>query len=141
MHKSRGFTIIEILTVLAIIGLLAAIAIPSYRKSVQKSNRSDAKITLSRLATLEERYYFRANNYTGDFADIVTGATSGAPINSDGSYYSIVLTLSGGGTGWSMTATAQGTQATDTDCAKFTLTNLGTKTAVNSSNAANTSCW
>ena len=141
MNKKRGFTLIEMIVVMAIIGILFAIAAPTYRRSVLKSNRSDAQITLTRLATLEERYYFRENNYTGSFADIVNGATAGQPISSDDGNYSIALTLLGGGTGWSMTATAVGNQLKDTDCRTFTLTSLGAKTATNSSNAANSACW
>ena len=141
MRKLRGFTLIELIVVMAIIGILVAMAIPAYRKSTQKSNRSDAKISLTRLATLEERYYFRENNYTGNFADIITGATANQPITSDAGYYSIALTLTGGGTGWSMTATALGTQLLDTDCYKYPLPSVGAKTAVTSTNAATTQRW
>ncbi len=144
MRKLRGFTLIEILIAMAIVGILAAVALPSYRKYVQKSNRSDAKISMSRLATLEERFYFRENNYTANFADIVSGATANQPINSDGGNYSIALTTSvsnGVISGWSMTATAQGNQALDTDCKTFTLTSVGAKTATTSANAATTQCW
>lgn len=140
-YRARGFTLVEVLVTMGIVGLIAAIALPSYRQSIRKSNRSDAQITLSRLATLEERYYFGNNSYTSDFADIVTGVTSGDPVNSDANHYTIVLTLTGSGTGWSMTATAIGDQAGDTDCAKLTLTSVGAKTAVNSSNAASLVCW
>lgn len=139
MLTSKGFTLMEILITVAIVGLLAAIALPSYQASIRRSNRADAQITLSKLATLEEQYYFRSNQYTGDFADIVNGATTGQPIDSDEEHYSIALT--GGGTTWSMTATAQGVQANDTDCASLTLTSLGNKTALDSSNAASTECW
>ncbi len=141
MKKSRGFTMIEMLIALAIMGIVAAVAIPSYRKSTQKANRSDAKISLTRLATLEERFYFRENNYTGNFADIVTGATANAALNSDSGYYTIVLTLTGSGTGWSMTATALSNQLLDTDCKTFTLTSTGAKTATTSANVATTTCW
>lgn len=132
---------IELMVVIAIIGIIFAIAAPTYRRSILKANRSDAQITLTRLATLEERYYFRENNYTGSFADIVTGATAGQPISSDEGHYSIALTLTGGGTGWSMTATAVSDQLSDTECYKLTLTSLGAKTAVNGSNAASSVCW
>lgn len=143
-HKKlgmRGFTLIELMVTVGIVGLIAAIALPSYRQAIRKSNRSDAQISLSGLATQQERYYFGNNSYTGDFADIVTGAVSGDPVTSDNGHYSIALTLTGSGTGWSMTATAIGDQADDTDCAKLTLTSLGAKTAVNSDNDASQECW
>ena len=133
MQKAQGFTLIELMITVAIIGILTAIAIPSYRDSVRKSNRADAQISLSRLATLEEKYFFRTNNYSADFADFIAGATSGAAIDSDEGHYSIAV--SGGGTAWSMTATAQGNQAGDTDCATLTLNSLGAKTG------ASADCW
>lgn len=141
MRNKAGFTLVELLIAVAIIGIIAAIGLPAYRQSILKSHRTDAKITLSRLATLEERYYFTNNSYTGDFADIVPGATSGQPIASDDGRYSIAVTLTGGGTGWSMTATATGPQASDTACATFTLTSQGAKSAKTSANANNAECW
>ena len=140
MKRATGFTLIEILVVLAIIGILGAIATPVYRQSVLKSNRSDAKITLTRLASLEERFYFRENNYTTNFTDILTGLTGTVTTTtSDKGYYSIAL--SGSTSAWTMVATATGNQLNDTDCKTFTLTSTGAKTATNSSNAANTNCW
>ncbi|MDT8399015.1 MAG: type IV pilin protein [Pseudomonadales bacterium] len=138
---AKGFTLIELMVVVAIIGLLAVVAIPGYRDSVRKSNRADAQIMLSRLATLEERYFFRSNQYTDDFADLVPGATSGLPLASDGGHYSIALSLTGGGSGWSMTATAVGNQAADSACASLTLNSLGNKTALNAGGTASSECW
>jgi Tfp pilus assembly protein PilE len=62
-------------------------------------------------------------------------------INSDEGHYTIALTLTGGGTGWSMTATAVGDQAADSDCVTMTLNSLGTKTATKQGGAASTVCW
>ena len=140
MKRNYGFTMIEMLIVLAIIGVLGAIAIPAYRQSTLKSNRADAKITLTRLASLEERFYFRENNYTVNFTDIVTGLTGTVTtINSDKAYYSI--TISGTTAAWTLVAAATGNQTKDTDCASFTLTSTGAKTALNSGGTANANCW
>lgn len=126
--------------VIAIIGVLAAIAIPSYQNSTRKANRSDAQITLSRLSSLQERYYFRTNQYTGDFNDLISGvANNTTSITSDEGYYTIALTATA--SSWSMTATATGTQVSDTECTTLTLTNLGSKTSADDSAAATTDCW
>ena len=140
-RRQKGFTMIELLVVLAILGIIVAIALPSYRASIRKSQRTDAHISLSRLATLQERFYFRTNNYTDDFADLIGGATSGSPVDSDEGHYSISLSANAGGTVWTMVATAVGDQAQDTECAKLTLTSLGAKTSVNSANTASQDCW
>tara|TARA_R110000772_G_scaffold90923_15_gene187313 strand:- start:308 stop:742 length:435 start_codon:yes stop_codon:yes gene_type:complete len=138
--KPNGFTLIELLVVIAIIGVLAAIAIPSYQNSTRKANRSDAQITLSRLSSLQERYYFRTNQYTGDFNDLISGvANNTTSITSDEGYYTIALTATA--SSWSMTATATGTQVSDTECTTLTLTNLGSKTSADDSAAATTDCW
>lgn len=141
MRKQVGFSLIELMVTLGILGLLMAIALPGYRTYTLKTNRTDAKISLAQLATLQERYYFMNNSYTDDFADIVIGATSGQPVLSDEAHYSIALTLTGGGSGWTMVATAVGDQADDTTCAKLTQTSLGAKTALTSANAASPDCW
>jgi len=138
--NAQGFTLIELMIVVAIIGILAVIAIPAYRDSTLRANRADAQITLSRLATLQERYYFRTNQYTGDFSDLLSGLSDiTTSISSDEGYYTVALTASA--TSWSMTATAAGGQADDTQCNKLTLTNLGAKTSVDSDNNASSECW
>lgn len=139
MRSNKGFTLIEMMIVVAVIALLTLVGLPTYRDSVRKANRADAQITLNRLATLQERHFFRTNQYTADFADLISGATSGDPIASDEGHYSIAL--SGGGTSWSMTATATGDQANDTACASLTLNHLGQRTATKSDASASTECW
>ena len=142
MNKANGFTLIELMITVAIVGILVAVAFPSYQASVLRSQRTDAHLSLARIATLQEQYFFRTNRYTSDFADIVTGATSGSPIDSDEGHYTIALAITGGGTGWTATATAQGAQAGDAECAKLTLTGFGVKTALDSGGSANnTECW
>lgn len=141
LHRQGGFTLVELMIAIAIVGIIAAVALPAYRQAVLKSHRSDAQITLSRLATLQERYYFGNNSYTDDFADIIAGAVSGQPVSSDEGRYSVALTLLGGGTGWSMTATAAGEQADDTDCATFTMTSTGARSAATSAAVSNPDCW
>ncbi len=141
MQKQRGFTMTELMITLAILGIVVAMAMPAYSSYVLKANRTDAKLKLAQLATLQERYYFMNNSYTDDFADIVVGATTGQPVPSDEGHYSIALTLTGGGTGWTMVATAVGAQADDTTCASLTQTSLGAKTALTSAAVASPDCW
>lgn len=138
--RQQGYTMLELLMVIAILGILAAIAIPSYQDSTRRANRADAQITLSRLSTLQERYYFRTNQYAGDFSDLLSGlADNTTSITSDEGYYTVALTATN--SSWSMTATATGSQVNDTDCNKLTLTNLGRKTSLDSDGGATTECW
>lgn len=68
-HKS-GFTLLELLIVVVIIGILAAIALPQYRKVVEKARMSEAIIMVEKIADAQERYYLINNDYTRDINDL-----------------------------------------------------------------------
>ena len=63
--SGAGFSLIELLTVVVIIGILAIIALPSYRQYSVRSQRTDAKTALLRLATNQERFYLQNRRYGG----------------------------------------------------------------------------
>src|SRR5690606_3755376 len=65
-----GFTIMELMTGVVIIGILTSVALPSYQEQLRKSRRSDARITLENLAAAQEIYYFQHHNYAEKFSDI-----------------------------------------------------------------------
>ena len=129
--RPHGFTLIELMIVVAIVGLLASVAYPSYMNQVKKSRRSDAVAALSIVQQTQERW--RANNTT--YA--ATPAALGLSATSAGGYYQIAL-ASATGTGYILTAAAVtgNSQATDTGCATLTVTVLN-------GNATNTpsGCW
>ena len=144
-----GFTLMELLVAVAIIGVLAAIAMPSYQSAVLRANRADAQISLSRLSTLQEQYFFRNNQYAGDLSDIMDGTSSGNPVNSQEGHYLISVSLVGEGVedgagvphGWAMTAVPQGRQTGDTACASIMLDNLGLRSAKDMNNKPSSECW
>lgn len=75
LKNNKAFTLIEMLIVVALIGILAMIAIPSYESYVQKSRRADALGVLQAMQLSEEK--FRANNVTyGDLTDVWGGLTT-----------------------------------------------------------------
>jgi type IV pilus assembly protein PilE len=118
-RKAGGFTLIELMIVVVIIGILAAIAFPSYQDYVRKSRRSDASIAINRVIQAQERW--RANN-----VNYGTLTNLGLSTTSDNGYYSIAVS---GYNGTNCTGTADGNQY----CV--------TATAVNGkSQAADTNC-
>jgi type IV pilus assembly protein PilE len=117
MKKAKGFTLIELMVVVAIIAILAAIAIPSYTEYVKKGRRIDAKDALTAVQLAQEKY--RGNNVSyGTLDDLGLVAVS-----SQGFYEIEITGVSGAG--YTATATAIGKQASDTACPKLTVTEAG----------------
>jgi len=129
---SHGFTLVEVLIVVAILGILAAIVIPSYSAQVLKTRRSDAKISLMQAAQDLERCFSDTSSYAG-----CTDYTGG--IASAEGFYTI--TGAQAPSTYQLTATPVGSQADDNRCATFTLNQTNTKGATNSDNVAVTDCW
>lgn len=78
--RSRGFTLIELMVVVAVIGILAAIAVPSYRNYVVRASRTAAQTELLELASLQEKIFLNSNSY----AFSVTDAYNGTSANGNG---------------------------------------------------------
>jgi len=146
-QQQKGVTLIELVVVMIIIGILAAVAIPSYRQYVLRSQRSDAKDALLALATQQEKFYLQCNEYTRALNAAATTTCSPGnlrfPATSERGYYTVAVTAADAN-GWTATASAVSTlpQYRDTRCRTFQLTSTGAKTARNSGNSANdTECW
>jgi len=132
---SSGFTLIEVMIVVALIALLATIALPSYQDSIRKSRRADAKAALVQLAQFMERNYSLAQRYDLNSANtaIVLPFTQ-APVDSSPKYYN--LTMVAAQNTYTLTATPiAGTSQANDSCTSLTLDQVGTKggTGIN--------CW
>jgi type IV pilus assembly protein PilE len=138
---SRGFTLIELLVVVVIASILMAIAIPSYKNSVRKSRRTDAKTALLDLAGREERF----NSTNGSYTQTATQLGYASwPAVVGGGYYQIAQpgVVAGNATtvaAFSLQAdpVAGSDQAKDTACGSFKLNSTG----VQSVSGAATDCW
>jgi type IV pilus assembly protein PilE len=127
--KTAGFTLIEVMIVVAIVAILAAIAYPSYLDSVRKSNRADAKASLNNVAQQMQRCYTLNNTFN-------KCAVLGNSTSAEG-YYSIEVKTTNAGAGYTAVATAtKAPQKGDSTCVKFTLDNLGRRTSTNTGK-----CW
>lgn len=139
--QQQGFTLIELMVVVAIVGILAAIAYPSYMDSVMKSRRGAAKACLSEYAHFMERYYTTNLAYNRDTAGVnlvipVLACTTEGQINQHYTFTVDNLTRST----FTATATPLGSQLTaDTKCGTLSLTHDGQRKVSVTGNAA--TCW
>lgn len=129
-----GFTLIELMIVVAVVALLAAVAMPSYQDSVRKARRADAKAALSQAAQFMERNYSLAQRYDQTSAGgAIALPFSQSPVDGGTAQYAISLESVAQQT-FKLRAVPQGGQASDV-CGTLTLDNAGAKSP------ATADCW
>lgn len=138
LRVPRGFTLVEILVALAIVAILAAIALPSYRDSTLRAGRADGKAALMQVASDQERFY--SANFTYSTNAVPLASTPAATLTSrDGNYVVSVAACAGGSIAncFVASATPQGNQTND-PCGTLTINQLGVRTA---SGGSVEECW
>lgn len=128
-NKFKAFSLVELMIVLAIIAVLTAIAAPNFTKQIESTRRTEAKTSLLDYAMRFEEYY--GTNFSYNNADTHYGLDTNP--QTENGYYQLSASVTDGGDGYTITATAIGTQTSDTACATITIDNIGQKLP--------TSCW
>lgn len=140
MKLQKGFTLIELMIVVAIVAILAAIGYPAYTNHVRKSNRSAAESFMLTVSNKQEQYMLDARQYaTGAAALATLGLTTPAEVSRN---YIITVVANNAATppSYTITATPTGAQlAADTACGALTLDQTGAKGITGTGSAA--SCW
>jgi type IV pilus assembly protein PilE len=134
MARVRGFTLLELMIVVVIIAILAAIAIPTYGRYAIRAHRVDGQELLLRIANAQERFY-ATNNHYGALSELGYTVTL-----SDKGYYNASMNPAAASTTQTFTATAApvGGQNKD-DCKSLTINNAGVKASLGTT--TNGSCW
>ena len=142
MGRLKGFTLIELMIVVAIIGILGAIAYPSYQSYIMRSKRTIAKVVLADIVAKQTKYYIENRTY-GDLSDLPGYPNDTIGINSDGDTvasgsgnYDVSISAATATT-FTIQAVAKNIQTGDTaggtSCTPLTINHLGVRTPLD--------CW
>lgn len=138
--RAQGFSLIELMITVAIVAILAAIAYPSYRAYVLRSNRTDAIRAMTEDAQILQRCYSQVYAFVG--CSPIPPPAPGFVTSPNGYYDLNSVTTAGPPATFLLTAVAVGAQTADTTCAKFTLDETGQQLAYNSGGVdESTTCW
>ena len=137
---ARGVTLLEMLVVLLVAGILAALALPAYRQHMVRVNRSQATTLLYEIASAQERHYLRHGNYSSDLS---AGGALGlglAAVNTS-THYSFSVSLAGDAQTYIASATPRrgGGQDADGECLVFSIDQRGRRAVSGTRGTA--FCW
>jgi type IV pilus assembly protein PilE len=134
--RGSGFTLIEMMIAVLVLGVLVAIAVPIYQDLVVRSNRAEAKTILSQTSQAMERCYARFSAYDDDDCSVAF------PVTSDGGNYQITEDASTiESANYTLVAVAQGRQADrDNECGNFSLSSQGVR-GISSDEGTVDQCW
>lgn len=152
MPQQKGFTLIELMIVVVIVGILAAIAVPNYQDYITRSKRAEGMALLQEVAARQERFYAQNNSYltsNNNIAQLVSnaaqvvGAGAASRIRSENDYYRVGVASVAGDGGYTLTASPNAPTFSDAACGNLTLNAIGVKgrSATGSGAITVEQCW
>ena len=122
--KTTGFTLVELMIVIAVMAILVALALPNYQQSIRKGRRADAQTDLIEFAGQAERVFTQTNSY----------ATAALPVDTD--FYTFTFSVAASATAYTVQAAPKTGQDQD-GCGSMSLDQAGLRTKTGSL----TDCW
>ncbi len=149
-NTQKGFTLIELMIVVAILGILSAIALPSYTRYVEKSRRTDAKVELLRIAQLQESFFAQNLTYANSLTQL--GLPTNTVLSADRYYNVTVFTTTPANCNTagnpacityqlSALPVAARAQSGDATCTGFGIDNVTRKFAIGTAGQVNSTTW
>ena len=137
LKRYSGFSLVELMIVVAIIGVLASVALPAYREHILQSHRAEARAAIEEIRNLQYEYFQNYKTYGSLDKINYPGLTENA-------YYDLAITPANPGLKYSATATATASskQIQDTDCIIFAITSVNSLISYdNANNPTASECW
>lgn len=135
-------TLIELMTVLVVLAIMASLAVPSYRQYVLRSQRTDATAALLRIRAAQEKFFLQRLRYS---ADLVSAPPDGLglPAVSEHGHYQLRLEVAAGGMGYRAIAAPVpgGGQADDARCTELSIDAAGRRRAAGAAADPDSECW
>jgi type IV pilus assembly protein PilE len=139
---ARGFTLIELMVVIAVVALLSTFAVSSYRTYVLRATRTEGRMALLAIQVAQEKFFLQNNQYAQTLATVTAAPPAGLGISltaggvTDGGHYTLSFAGATANT-YTLQAVATGSQTSDTAaCLTFTINEQGVRTP-----ADTTGCW
>jgi type IV pilus assembly protein PilE len=143
--KAAGFTLIEMMIAIVVVGILLMVALPGYQQHALKSKRSLGRAELQEVMARQEQYFVNNRQYATSLADLglanpyaIDADANDVAADSANRIYTIAL-ASATALAYTLTATPQLGQADDTQCGTLQITSTGVKSATGSAGAVE--CW
>lgn len=140
MRQQRGFSLMELMVAVTIIGIIVAVALPSYNSHMLNTRRTASTACVVEMAQFMERVYTTSMDYSKNNAGVATALPNSSCRTDLTPFYTLSLDVTA--QTFTLTATPIGAQAKDTNCGILTLDQAGARTAAGSGTAAKVrECW
>src|SRR5262245_38924865 len=140
-HPAGGYSLVELMVIVGVLAIIAAIAVPSYRGYMMRAQRADATAALLALRSAQEKFFLQHGRYITTQAGMTGAKPAGLGLGATTEHGHYNVTMAAGATPnttFVATATAIGGQTKDTPCQTFTINEAGVR---NSGPNGITTCW